>query len=491
MKKHLNPPQDAATFSSTYGIWQAAKAAILTGTVLSVIAEFTIVQSLIKEHGNQFFTNLPQFLPAGIAAVFVAILALERIKYGRQAGKLTTDPESRKLGVLANIVVFAACLFVFGISGVLSYIGSTAAVTEAIKEPTRQTTTQTDSTTAAKIGAIAKQYKSDSSSTAATWKARISTADNAHKAKISVLKRKIAAGKHWLKNELNEAENKQKDEIAALKAERAAALLRLQDDRQTEVKEIKSIAHTEVKEIQSSNTNALETYNFIKAKAGNLIPLISIGALITLLFGLFLDERFKYKAGIKEVVLISDYDGLPSLWSEYKEALTAVFSGLARKFAKWIKSLAPQAAAVLDENAAELVKIELTKYKEKVLNFSDGSSSSSPAASVTASAKNDPPPYPGIGYKTYKTETPPPPNNGNNDNNTVITELFNTYRIERQRLQVYRNKAVKQEGNPETIAAGIAKHGANLQQAAQKLQLEGYEVTLNKESRKLELIKIN
>ena len=72
-----------------------------------------------------------------------------------------------------------------------------------------------------------------------------------------------------------------------------------------------------------------------------------------------------------------------------------------------------------------------------------------------------------------------------------IRDRFNTYRIERQRLQVYRNKAEKQEGNPETIAAGIAKHGANLQQVAKKLQSAGYEVTLNKESRKLELIKIN
>lgn len=142
MKIHRNAPQNAAVFSATFGTWQAAKTAVITGTVISIFAEFAISYSLIQQHAAHFIT-IPAAVAAVMAGVFVAVLAIERIRYGRQAAKLYTDKESRSLGMDANAVVLLVCAAVYGISFLLSYVGSISAATAlpqvAIKNMHRQT----------------------------------------------------------------------------------------------------------------------------------------------------------------------------------------------------------------------------------------------------------------------------------------------------------------------------------------------------------------
>lgn len=473
MKIHLNAPQNAAVFSATYGIWQAAKTAVITGTAISIFAEFTISYSLIQQHLAQFIA-IPAVVAAVMAGVFVTVLAVERVRYGRQAAKLYTDKEARSLGMDANAVVLLVCLAVYGISGLLSYIGSINAAT-ALPQATIQNNAQADEAAANKVQAIQMQYTADSAATAAQWTARINAERSQHNAKVNALQAKVKAGKVWLKSQLTTAQNERQAAISALKAEAAAALLRATEQRRADIAAANSQAAQSGELINTQNKTAKARHDYFTGKLEGILPAIGLGALFVLFLGLLIDERFKHKAGIKEVVLISDHDNLPSIFSEFREAFQALFSGWLRSVALFIRRQAKPAAQVVDDTAAELVSIDLKRYKEKVLQF---------GGSVITGANNAPQAQQ-IGFKqNTKDEV----KDGNNGENTVITELFNTYRIERQRLQVYQSKEANGNGRPETIAAGIDRHSHAMEKAEAQLKQLGFSVHCDRF--KISLIKL-
>jgi len=474
MKIHLNAPQDAAVFSATYGIWQAAKTAIVTGTAISIFAEFTISYSLIQQHLTQFIT-IPAAVAAVMAGVFVTVLAVERVRYGRQAAKLYTDKDARSLGADANAVVLLVCLAVYGISGLLSYVGSISAAT-AIPPAAVQDNTKADNTAAQAIQAIQTQYSADSAATAKQWTARINAERSQHTAKINGIQAQIKSGKHWLRPQLKAAQNERQASINELQAAQAAALLRATEQRRADIAQARQAAATTGELITRQNTTAADRHNYLTGKLEAILPAVGCGALVVLLLGLFIDERFKYKAGIKEVVLISDHDNLPSIFSEFKEAFAALFSGWLRSLALSVKRQARPAAQVVDDTAAELISINLERYKEKVLTFGGNAATGANKPLQTAQ----------IGFKP---NVPPDDKNGNNGVNAVITELFNTYRIERQRLQAYQNKQANGNGRPDTIQAGIDRHGAAMESAEAELQKLGFSVYCDRF--KIQLIKTN
>lgn len=473
MKIHLNAPQNAAVFSATYGIWQAAKTAIVTGTVISIFAEFAISYSLIQQHLAQFIP-IPAAVAAVMAGVFVAVLAVERVRYGRQAAKLYTDKEARSLGMDANAVVLLVCLAVYGISFLLSYVGSISAAT-ALPQVAVQDNAQADQAAAAKVAAIQAQYSADSAATAKQWTARIAADRARYNAKINGLQAQIKSGKHWLRSELKATQNERTSEINGLKAAQAAALLRATEQRRADIAAVNSQAAAAGEIIGKQNTAAVNRRNYLTGKLEGILPAIGCGALLVLLLGLFIDERFKYKAGIKEVVLISDHDNLPSIFSEFKEAFAALFSGWLRSVALFIRRQAKPAAQVVDDTAAELVSINLERYKEKILTFGGNASTGA----------NNAPQAQQIGFKQNTKDNT---NDGNNGVNAVITELFNTYRIERQRLQVYQSKQANGNGRPETIAAGIDRHSQAMQTAEAQLNNLGFAVYCDRF--KISLIKL-
>lgn len=458
MKIHLNAPQNAAVFSATYGIWQAAKTAVITGTAISIFAEFAISYSLIQQHLAQFIA-IPAVVAAVMAGVFVTILAVERVRYGRQAAKLYTDKEARSLGMDANAVVLLVCLAVYGISGLLSYIGSINAAT-ALPQAPIQNNAQADEAAANKVQAIQMQYTADSAATAAQWTARINAERSQHNAKVNALQAKVKAGKVWLKSQLTTAQNERQAAISALKAEAAAALLRATEQRRADIAAANSQAAQSGELINTQNKTAKSRRDYLTGKLEGILPAIGLGALFVLFLGLLIDERFKYKAGIKEVVLISDHDNLPSLFSEFKEAFAALFSGWLRSVALFIRRQAKPAAQVVDDTAAELVSIDLQRYKEKVLQFGGN------ASAVTSNA-------PQAQQIVSDTITG---TGATSADNSVITELFNTYRIERQRLQVYQSKQANGNGRPETIAAGIDRHSKAMFAAEAQLNSLGFAV---------------
>lgn len=467
MKIHLNAPQNAGVFSATFGIWQAAKTAIITGTIISIFAEFAISYGLIQQHLAQFVT-MPAAVAAGIAAVFVTVLAVERLRYGRQAAKLYTDKQARSLGMDANAVVLLVCLAVYGISGLLSYVGSISAATAALPQVTIKDNNQADATAEKKVQEIQRQYSADSAATAAQCAARIRAERSQHNAKVNALQARVKSGNAWLKSQLNAAKNERQTAISALQAEAASALLRATEQRRADIAQARQTAAHTGELINSQNTAATNRHTYLTNKLEGILPMVGCGALVILLLGLFIDERFKHKAGIKEVVLISDHDNLPSIFSEFREAFHALFSGWLRSVALFIRQQAKPAVVVVDDSAAALVSISLERYKEHVLSF--GANNAKPT----------------IGYKqNAQTEAV---NGSNYGEDPVITELFNTYRIERQRLQVYQSKQAHGNGKPTTINAGIARHKTRMQTAEAQLNRIGFSVSCDRS--KISLLKL-
>lgn len=480
MKKHLNPPLEVAVFNQAAGIWGAAKGSKVVGTILGIVTEYAILQHLFKQHINQFWQSAPAWITAATAAVVCALLAKERIRYGNEVAKLLNSKAHRNaLGWQANGIVLLVCVAVYSASIALSYIGSIATVTDALPAPQMQTTIATDGAAQAKIQAINRQYSADSTATAKQWQARIAAERTKHNAVVNDLSAQIKAGKHWLKPQLKAAQNKRTNEISALQAEAAAALLRATANRQALVEQANDQAATEARSITDANDQAASRHSYLVSRAEAYFPAIIIAALVMVFLGCFVCERFKMKAGITEINLPNEYDLLPGIGAEYAEAIKSLVNGIARSGAAWIRSKAIPAVAVTDATAAELVRLELEKYKEQVLQYG--------ANGIAATPQQ-------IGFKQYNATTDANDQaaekiryNGSNE----VEEAFNTYKMNRQLLRTYENKKTAGNGRPETIQAGIDRHRQAMADAEALLRAAGFKVVLNKELRKLVLMPIN
>ncbi|OWY25226.1 hypothetical protein C7N43_18045 [Sphingobacteriales bacterium UPWRP_1] len=483
MKKHLNPPQNVAIFNKTAGIYNAAKGSILVGTFLALITEYAILRHILSTHLTAFWQTIPPLLITAAAGAMCIFLAVERIRYGKEASKILIDKEARQLGNAANGIVFVACLAIFGVSVALSYIGTLDTVNTAIKPPALQTTAVTDSSTAAKLQSINGQYSRDSTATAKQWAARITAESKRLQAEINGIQTQIKAGKHWLQPKLKAAQNEKETALNALKAERAAALIRLTESKRVQAELATTAAANELNTIQSANNTAAARYENLLNKAGKVLPVMVLVAIALILFGCYIVEKFKYKSGIKEVILPNEYDLLPSLASEYKEALTSYFSGILRMGAAAIRRRAIPATATVNQTAAELVKLELEKYKEKVLNMGEPDTHQPTArqSDLTASTTDTVLSIPATEFSRNYEKTA---------YNETLTELLNTYRIHRQRLQVYQKKQSNADGNPATLQAGIEKHTAEIEKVQAELARHGYAVYLNPDTRRIELAKM-
>lgn len=480
MKKHLNPPLEVSVFNQAAGIWSAAKGSKVVGTILGIVTEYAILQHLFNQHITQFWQSAPAWITAATAAVVCVLLAKERIRYGNEVSKLLNSKAHRNaLGWQANGIVLLVCIAIYGISIALSFVGSIATVTDALPAPELQTTTATDAATSAKIQAINVQYSADSAATAKQWQARIEAERTRHNAVVNDLNAQIKAGKHWLKPQLKAAQTKRTSEINELKATAAAALLRATATRQALVEQANSQAATEARSITDANNKAASRHTYLVSKATAYFPAMVVAALVMVFLGCFVCERFKMRAGITEINLPNEYDLLPGIGAEYAEALKSLFNGIARSGAAWIRSKAIPAVAVTDATAAELVRLELEKYKEQVLQYG--------ANGIAATPQQ-------IGFKQYNGTTDANDHEAKksryNENNEVL-ELFNTYKMNRQLLRTYQNKKASGNGKPETLQAGIERHSKAMAEAAAALQAAGYVVVMNKVLRRFELSRIN
>lgn len=478
MKKHLNPPTDVDIFNELSGTWNAAKGSIVAGTIIGIVTEYAITHHLISSHLTQIFKGLPAVIPMIFAALFVLFLAKERTRYARQVSKMAISKQARQLGLAANLVVIIVFLAVFAASIGLSMIGSTAIISTAIAPPKIASTAEIDTAQTLQFAAINGQFTKDSASTAATYKAQIMAIKRQYNAEIIPLERRKNKRLQPAIDSLYKVRNKATAEIEATAA---AALIELGKSKIAEKKAISGQSEANRALITLQNTTAANNFTNIAAKSEKYVPLIIIAALLMIGLGCFIDERFKQRAGIKEIILPNEYDLLPTIGSEFREAFKSVWQGLARFVAIRIKGFAADAASVTDDSTAELIRINLSKYKERVITH-DNNNVTTIATAIDTEKRR-------IGFEA-------PEKKAINTVDTVytaelqqqITEMFNTYKIARRDFKAYKAKEKAGKGTTKTNEAGMTK-AANTMQAAQKQLNElGYKID---ESRlKLSLIKM-
>ena len=480
MKKHLNPPTKVAVFNELNGIWQAAKGSIFAGMVIGIITEYAITQHIVSSHLNQLFKVVPAFIPMVLAGLFVVFLAIERNRYARQVSKMAINEDARQLGLAANIVVILVFVAVYAASIGLSIIGSTAIVSGAIQAPAIASTAAIDTSQRHQIEAINAQFTKDSASLKSTYQAQIQATKKRYNAEIIPMESKVKRNKAtWLQPKIDKLYQERNQATADIEQQQASALLDL-SRRTVEAKQATSNqAATSRQLITERNTKADATFTSIAGKAEKYVPLIVIAALIMVILGCFIDEKFKQQAGIKEVILPNEYDLLPSISSEFKEAFKSVLQGIARYIALSIKGMAADAATVTDASTAELIRIDLSKYKEKVIN-ADGEPSKQPTNTNT-SAIQAVQQRRTIGYiqpatrrkkYVYTVDTA-----NTADIQQQVVEMFNTYKIARRDLKAYQAKAKSGKGTPSTIQAGIEKATAKMAEAQQQLANLGYTIS--------------
>lgn len=493
MKKHFNPPTEVGVFNTLIGVWQAAKGSIIAGTVLNIVTEYAITQHLLSSHLEQFFKSLPAFIPMCLAGLFVLFLAKERIRYSRQLSRMAIDEEARKLGVVANLAVFVVFLAVFGGSIALSYLGSVTIVNTTLQAPELSTTTGVDTTSSSQIAAINLQFKQDSATISQSYVEQAKAIKKKFNAQIVPYETKLRKGAKWLRPRIDSLYRERDMATAKVKEEQTAAILDLSRRKVEAVQLNTGLASESRQLIVERNRKAESSYQNIAGKAERYLPLIIIAGLIMIFLGAFIDEKFKYKAGIKEVVLPNEFDLLPTLLSEYTEAFKSVFQTIARRIALWIKSFSSPASEVTDNSIAELVRVNLDKYKEKVISLSGedttpatmGSHTPTPAQdeedqskTATQSSIEAPQSRRAIGYILPPKKRKKAVSTKDKAVSTEVeaVELFNTYRIARRDLKSYQAKERTGAGKSETVKAGIDRSNKTMEQAKEQLQSMGYQI---------------
>lgn len=482
MKKHLNPPTEIDVFNELNGVWQAAKGSIFAGMAIGIISEYAITQHIVSSHLNQSFKVVPALIPMVLAGLFVLFLAIERNRYARQVSKMAISKDARQLGFAANMVVLLVFITVYAASIGLSLIGSTAIVSNTMQAPAIASTAAIDTSQQQQIEAINKQYLSDSASLKRTYQAQIQATKKKYNADIVPMEVKVKRNKAtWLQPRIDSLYRERNKATTEIEQQQASALLDL-SRRKVEAKQVASQQAADGRQLISErNTKADATFTSIAGKAEKYVPLIVIAALIMVILGCFIDEKFKQKAGIKEVILPNEYDLLPSIASEFTEAFKSVLQGIARYIALSIKGMAADASTVTDASTAELIRINLNKYKEKVINTNGEPTEQAPLASNTdASAIQGIQQRRAIGYiqpanrRKKRVDTVDTANTA--DIQQQVVEMFNTYKIARRDLKAYEAKAKSGKGTPSTVQAGIDKANQAMAAAQQQLANLGYEV---------------
>jgi len=376
MKTHLNTPENTDVFSANANTWKLAKSFILTGTLIGIVTEFSVLYAAIIAHIAVLLPGWAWVSSACIAvtAFLVFVLARERIRTGRQAAKIAISKEGRGLGWIANIAVLVSCFVVFGASFALSWLGAAEGVTKLLPEPKVINTTIQDSTLIATKQGISAEYRSDSATIAKTYAQQIKAVQGEYWAKISTWEKrrkasKTEADRQWCISRIEPLKTERDGKVNALRAEQAAKIGELTTSKRS------TIAQHEGQTIQSkqiyidhAGTKA-DRLQWFADKAQQWIPITIVASLFLMLIGLFLDEKFKAKAGIKEVVLPNKYDLLPSFSEEAKEAGTIILNSWGRSLINGIKHL--KTNPTIEKTMDDLIEMKLNSYRKTIYEIGD------------------------------------------------------------------------------------------------------------------------
>lgn len=468
MRKHLNPPENAEMYNEHFGQYAAANGARLLGTVLGIITEFAIITALIKSHVQTFMPNLPQWLAVAAGGIIVLLLARERLRYATEVSKTWLSMsfqkgkgvmlENNSLGWEAVLITHIIFFAVFGASAAISYLGSITMVTDAYVPPVIESTKEKDEETNAQILALNKQFTLDSTTIANTYKSQREATYGSHTSKIKRLQ-KEAKAKTWLaaKNQkkIDELVQKRDDEVALLKQQQADAL---QDLSRRKVETVTALnrAHSDTKLIVlSRNQKAEETSVYLYQRATKWFPVIIIASMFLIVFASVIVEKFKKRTGIKEVIIPSEHELKPSLFSEFSEAISSYVQSILRYVAFWIKEKSWEAP---ETKVDQLLRINLKKYNEKLFDVGNDKDEDAPPFAPAAGGTQ-------IGYMPY-----------NDNEKERVSELVDKYRINRQQYNIY----TKKTGKDETINAGLTRHANAMMEAEMALNKLGYKLVVTK-----------
>lgn len=376
MKTHLNTPEHTDIFSANANTWKLAKSFQLSGTIIGIVTEYSVLYAAIVAHIAVFLPGWAWINTACMAMTLflVLVLARERIRTGRQAAKIAISKEGRGLGWIANVAVLVSCFVVFGASFALSWLGAAEGVTKLLPEPSAINTTVQDSSLLATKQGISAEYRSDSATIAKTYAQQIKAVQGEYWAKISTWEKKRKASKteadrQWCISRIEPLKTERDGKVNALRAEQASKIGELASNKRA------AISQHEGQTIQSkqiyidhAGTKA-DRLQWFAAKAQQWIPISIVASLFLLLIGLFLEEKFKDKAGIKEVVLPNKYDLLPSFGEEMKEAGTIVVSSWGRTFVNGLKSL--KSNPTIEKTMDDLIEMKLNSYRKTVYEIGD------------------------------------------------------------------------------------------------------------------------
>lgn len=464
MKRHMNPPSNTEAFNEHFGQYAAAKGAMALGTLLCIITEVAILNSLIKSLVVVFMPNTPSWLIFLLATTIVLLLAKERYNYAMEFAKIVLslvrvgksiklDP-NKTLGWASTINTTLIFVAVFACSGLISYLGSITMVTDAYVPPKIQTTEQEDKAAREQVAALNEQFSKDSAIIANSYKSQQEAITGTYKTKIDAAKSETKR-KSWLRRKNN-------SKIKGLEEERnakIAELKQLQSETLTDlgrrkVETIQSINKTtsDTKVIVSERNKTKEvTSAYLYERAKTWFPNIVMISLFLIVLGAITAQTFMDKAGIKEVIIPSEHELKPSIASEFYEAFSSYFQSILRVTAFKIKSASWKSPDLLVD---DLLRINLKEYNEKNVDVGGNNKQS----------------------EIQFGAAPAPQISQTKDVEEEVNSLVDVYRINRQQYNIYVSKG----GNPDTVSAGLTRHANAMIAAEQKINALGYKLKVTK-----------
>lgn len=504
MKTFTNPPRDPAFFSNNALTWKVAKSLVLTGTIFGVLTEFAVVFGLIDKHITE---NLPtawvwlRYINLAASAFLVFTLARERIRIGRQASRIIVAADFRQLGFAANAVIILAALLVFGASVTLSVIGTVNGVTTAIPTPTLSATDHVGQFSVKETEAQAQQYNTAKADIEKQYDARINATRKMHNAKIQPLEARkkgaSIADKRWLQTKIDPMIAAREEAVNQLRAEKSENLLALADQHNTAVATTTAQAQAERQTILETNQRAANRHAWLMEKSKTWLPAVIIICLVLMLVGLYLEELFKYKAGMQEIEEPDEHDFLPPVHVELATAFKRRWLGLLRNRIAKFNGKTQELEVEADMPA--LIRKQFNAYKERLITIgADVAQTTTPppvAPLVTAQAETQPEEqergkhlrklagfkhYPhdntGVLHTVGTVEEKPVYTPENHVYTPEVQALLAQYKRARRDHIAYINKRRNGDGKPETVQAGIDKTTQEMQEYEQKIEQNGFKI---------------
>ena len=329
MKIRLPLPKDAEFFNKYAALVFALKRYGVVAQSIAALTELGILYALIY---GTLSDITPSFGP--VISIAGALVAASMLQVGLRFSlpyvvRSVLYKRFRNLDLAFTVVVWVLLLALLTVSITLSWLGSKSIAETFTPKPIERTTLLTDGEKKAANETAEKLFLTDSLTIAAKFsgkieatKAALQTQIDATDGKASNASIKSPQWSRELKAKAQTLRGEMTAKLATLESERATEIQTAAKDRANALGEASTRRNREADKIQSDNEAAQTKTTFKTNRYGGYLGIFTLVCYLFFIVSTILNEMLNKGAKIEALPMPTQYDFLPSVFAEWKTAIS-------------------------------------------------------------------------------------------------------------------------------------------------------------------------